>query len=94
MEERMVRIEELAMILDINVLTIERWYRFKRQNPDNEIISLLPDYILRPNSKNRSVRFWRISDIDRFKDLCGEKIRVLWTLIRKLWMRRQRRLRK
>lgn len=68
MEERMVRIEELAMILDINVLTIERWYRFKRQNPDNEIISLLPDYILRPNSKNRSVRFWRISDIDRFKE--------------------------
>lgn len=67
MEERMLRIEEVAMILDINVLTIERWYRFKRQNPNNEIIKLLPEYVMQPNSKNRSVRFWKTSDIDMFK---------------------------
>ncbi len=67
MKERLIRIEEVAMLLDVNQFTIERWYRFKRKNPENKNAQLLPDFIYQTNSKNRSVRYWKESDVKKLK---------------------------
>lgn len=68
MQERLMRIEEVAMVLNVNQYTIERWYKFKRENPDNQYVSLLPDFVYQTNSKNRSVRYWRPCDIKKFQE--------------------------
>lgn len=67
MEERLIRIEEVAMLLDVNQYTIERWYKFKRENPDNEYAKLLPEFIYKVNSKNRNTRYWKASDVEQLK---------------------------
>lgn len=67
MEERMLRIEEVAMLLGVNYMTVERWYQFKRKNPDSEYCQFLPDPILVMNSKNRATRFWKPDDVEVLK---------------------------
>ena len=58
--EQKIKIEELAMRIDSSVQTINNWYKWKRENPDNELASLLPDYI---QEGNRQTRFWNYKDI-------------------------------
>jgi len=55
-----IKIEELAMRIDSSVQTINNWYKWKRENPDNELASLLPDYI---QEGNRQTRYWKYDDI-------------------------------
>ena len=59
-EERLLRIEEVALFVGVSVQAINIWYRWKRQNPDNEYANLIPDYI---QETSRSQRFWKHSDI-------------------------------
>lgn len=61
--ENMIKIEELAMRIDSSVQTINNWYKWKRDNPDNELASILPDYI---QYGNRQTRFWKVEDIWKF----------------------------
>lgn len=67
MEERFIRIEEIALVLGVNQFSIERWYKFKRENPDNEYAKILPEFTYQINSKNRKVRCWKASDIEALK---------------------------
>lgn len=62
--EQLLRIEEVAVILGVSINTINFWYRFKRENPDNEQAQLLPDYIQDDNKT--SPRYWRQKDIEKF----------------------------
>jgi len=55
-----IKIEELAMRIDSSVQTINNWYKWKRENPDNELASLLPDYT---QEGNRQTRYWNTKDI-------------------------------
>ena len=64
MNKNMLRVEELAILLQVSVNTINAWYRFKKQEPDNEYAKLLPDYI-RVDSK-RSTRYWNQEDVWKF----------------------------
>ena len=75
MEERKLRIEEVAMLLDVNQMTIERWYKFKRQNPDNESCKLLPDPEYGLTSKKHPVRYWKASDVEQMKEFQATIIR-------------------
>ena len=61
MEDKL-RIEEVALFLGVSVETINIWYRFKRQHPDNEYAQMLPDYT---QDTGRSARYWNSSDIDK-----------------------------
>lgn len=61
--EGYIKIEELAMRIDSSVQTINNWYKWKRENPDNESASLLPEYI---QEGNRQTRYWNTSDIWKF----------------------------
>ena len=59
-EERLLKLEEVALRVDVSFKTINNWYMFKKQNPDNEYAKLLPDFI---QSGARQTRYWRESDI-------------------------------
>lgn len=58
-----IKIEELAMRIDSSVQTINNWYKWKRDNPDHELATLLPDYI---QEGARQTRYWDTKDIWKF----------------------------
>ena len=59
-EERLLKLEEVAVIIGSSCKSINNWYWFKRENPDNEYAKILPDYI---QDGARQTRYWRESDI-------------------------------
>lgn len=60
MDEKLIRIEEVALLVGTSTQTINNWYRWKKLNPEHPLAELLPDYI----QKNpRQTRLWRNSDI-------------------------------
>ncbi len=61
--EGKIKIEELAMRIDSSTQTINNWYKWKRENPEHELASLLPDYI---QEGNRQTRYWDVADIWKF----------------------------
>lgn len=58
--ERLLRIEEVAIIIGSSSKSINNWYWFRRENPDNEYAKMLPDFI---QEGARQTRYWRESDI-------------------------------
>lgn len=59
-EERLLKLEEVALRVDVSFKTINNWYMFRKQNPDNEYAKMLPDFI---QNGARQTRYWRESDI-------------------------------
>lgn len=62
MGDRMLRIEEVALTINSSVQTLNNWYRWKKLNPDNELASILPDYI---QQGPKQTRYWKSSDIGK-----------------------------
>lgn len=60
MAEKLLRIEEVALLVGASTQTINNWYRWKKKNPEHQLAKLLPDYI---QEGNRQMRFWKNSDI-------------------------------
>ena len=60
MAERLLNSNEVALLINRYPTTISLWYRWKKQNPDNEFAKLLPDYI---QEHPRAQRFWKESDV-------------------------------
>lgn len=58
-----LRIEEVALFVGVSVNTINAWYRFKRQDPDNEYAKLLPNY--KQDGGDRSIRYWTSEDVEK-----------------------------
>lgn len=68
MARTLLKIEEVAVLCGVSVQTINNWYKFKRENPNNEYARLLPNYEC---MGGHSQRFWDKSDINAllaFKD--------------------------
>ena len=60
-ERTILTIEQVAVNCGVSVQTINNWYKFKRENPDNEYARLLPDYL---SVGGHGQRFWDKSDIN------------------------------
>ena len=60
-DERKLKVQEVAVAIDASVQTINGWYKFKKENPDNELAKLLPDYTREESGKR--TRYWNQSDI-------------------------------
>lgn len=60
--EDLLKIEEVAVLIDSSIQTINIWYQWKRANPENEFALLLPDYI---QKGTRNTRYWHQKDIPR-----------------------------
>lgn len=56
----LLRIEEVAVAIGVSTQTINNWYRFKKENPDNEFAQLLPEYTTIGAKRQR---FWDKSDL-------------------------------
>ena len=39
-----MKIEEVAVRIGVSVQTINRWYKFKKENPNDELSKMLPDF--------------------------------------------------
>ena len=61
MSRTLLRIEEVALLCGVSVQSVNNWYRFKRENPDNEYARLLPDYTTVDGSRQR---MWDKADIN------------------------------
>ena len=62
MDDRLVKVQEVAVMIDTSVQTINSWYRWKAENPDHERARLLPDYTQLPTG--RHTRYWKESDVN------------------------------
>lgn len=61
MARTLLRIEEVAMMCGVSVQSVNNWYKFKRENPDNEYARLLPEYTTLEGSRQR---MWDKADIN------------------------------
>lgn len=58
--DRLLKIEEVAVLIGSSVKTINTWYAWKRENPDHELAKLLPEYT---QTGERQLRLWKQEDI-------------------------------
>jgi predicted DNA-binding transcriptional regulator AlpA len=59
-EERLLRVEEVALLVGCAAKTINSWYQFKKLEPNNPYAKMLPDY---EQATTKSTRYWKQSDI-------------------------------
>lgn len=55
MEKKLLRAEEVALLVGCSVPTLNHWYRFKKENPNHEMSKLLPEFV---QSDTRQQRYW------------------------------------
>lgn len=62
MNNKKLKVEEVAMRAGVSVQTINRWYKFKAENPDNPLSENLPDYdkLTMPGG---ITRLWDLDDV-------------------------------
>ena len=59
MSKTLIKIEELACIVGVSAQTINLWYKWKKNFPDDELAQLLPNYI---QKGVRQTRYWDSDD--------------------------------
>jgi len=60
MEKKLLRAEEVAVLVDISLKTLQNWYQFKKEYPENEYSQMLPDFT---QSGERQTRYWTTQDV-------------------------------
>lgn len=70
MAEKLLKVEEVALMVGVSTQTVNMWYLWGRKNPDNELAQLLPKYV---QIGSRQTRFWTQSDVWK---LCEFKARL------------------
>ena len=60
MAEKLLRIEEVALLVDTSTQTVNNWYRWKKLHPEHPLAALLPDYV---QGGPRQKRYWKKSDV-------------------------------
>jgi len=58
--DKLLNIQEVAVLINSSVPTISSWYRWKKENPDNEYAKRLPDFIRKGAHR---ARHWRYEDV-------------------------------
>ena len=61
MSRTFLTIEQVAVTCGVSVQSVNNWYKFKRENPNNEYARLLPDYFTLEGSRQR---MWDKADIN------------------------------
>lgn len=60
--EKLLRLEELAVLIKVSGQTINNWYSFKKQFPENKYAKMLPEFV---QQGNRRTRYWKESDVGK-----------------------------
>lgn len=59
-DKKLLRIEEVALLVNSSTQTINNWYRWKKLNPEHPLAKKLPDFI---QSNPRQIRYWNKEDV-------------------------------
>jgi len=62
-----LKIEEVAVKVGVSVQTLNRWYKFKKENPKDSISKTLPAYKM-VTTTSGCVRLWQEKDVEKLKD--------------------------
>jgi hypothetical protein len=57
-----LKVEKVALLVGVSVKTINSWYWFKAQNPENEYAKMLPEFERRTAL---GTRYWKSEDIQK-----------------------------
>lgn len=60
MNNNLLKIEEVAVVLGVSVKTLNNWYAYKKQCPEEKLSKILPDFI---QCGVRQTRFWKKEDL-------------------------------
>ena len=60
MTEKLLKIEEVALLVNSSTQTINNWYRWKALHPEHPLAQKLPDYT---QAGARQTRYWKKSDV-------------------------------
>lgn len=66
--DKMLRVEEVALLVGVSVQTLNNWYRWKKLNPEHELAKKLPEFV---QQGARQQRYWKTSclwQITEFKN--------------------------
>ena len=66
MQKIRLKVQEVAVLVDISVKTLDYWYMFKRQNPRNPYAKMIPKYETK-QINGRFVRLWTMEDVEALK---------------------------
>lgn len=64
---RDLKIEEVAIRVGVSVQTLNRWYKFKKEHPEDEVSKLIPDFT-KKNTSCGFVRVWNDADVWKLVD--------------------------
>lgn len=62
-----LKIEEVAFRVGVSTQTLNRWYKFKKDNPKDSTSKLIPAY-RKIKTEYGFVRIWQMSDIQKLID--------------------------
>lgn len=62
--ENLLSATQVCVLLDCSIYSLNNWYTFKRENPDNEYAKMLPDFVNKEEGTRRK-RYWKQSDIGK-----------------------------
>ena len=57
--DRLLNLNEVAMLVGVSVQTINAWYRWKNLHPEHEMAKLIPEFT---RQGGRRTRYWKQSD--------------------------------
>lgn len=61
-EDKLLSVQEVAVLIKSSVPTISAWYRWKRLHPEHPMAQLLPEF--ERHGAHRA-RYWKYADIPR-----------------------------
>ena len=63
--QKLLKVEEVALLTNVSIQTINNWYAFRRMCPDNDYAKLLPEFT---QEGERQTRYWKYADVWRLID--------------------------
>ena len=63
-QEVLLSAAQVCVLLDCSIYSLNNWYTFKRENPENEYAKMLPEFIVKSDGARRK-RFWNQDDIGK-----------------------------
>lgn len=59
-----LKAEEVAFRVGVSTQTLNRWYKFKKENPNDEMSKLIPAY-KKVITSSGLMRLWKMEDVEK-----------------------------
>lgn len=56
----LINATQICALCDISIYTLNNWYRFKQNDPDNQYAKMLPEFTKAPG---KTTRLWKTEDV-------------------------------